>query len=83
MGKKCGQESSLWFPQEGMGEAGPAGLRLAGWKNSSRLQGTGALSGPEGESPIKEVFEGIGTGSVGRHGRCMRVGKLFAISKNS
>ena len=37
---KCGQETLLWFLQEGMGKAG---LVLASLNNFSRLQGEGAV----------------------------------------
>lgn len=39
------QKLLLWFPQEGMGEAGEVGLGLANLNNFSRLWGTRAVPG--------------------------------------
>ena len=41
---ECGLKPLLWFPWEGLGEAGLAGLGLASLNNFSGLQGISAIS---------------------------------------
>lgn len=58
-----GQETSLWFPWKGMGEAGKAGLALVSLNSFSRLSDTGAVHrwGEEGGAWV------MGSGLVNLH----------------
>lgn len=68
--RKAWPEPSLWPPQEGMGEAGPAvtaSLGLGSWNHFYRLEATGAVPSHPGQGDIgpardtKEVVEDLGS----------------------
>lgn len=62
------QEPSLWFPQEGLGEAGVAGLGLEGLRSFSGFWSVGAVPGclTPGSGVMGHMDNGLEYGNLKR-----------------